>query len=375
MQNGNFLMHKQRNFGLDLLRAIAISLVIVSHCTYFFVEDSNNPIILFVRVLGAVGVDLFFVLSGFLIGGLLLNGIENNQTTFPHLITFWKRRWLRTLPNYFLMLLINIFILWLFSKDLPKNIGLYFVFLQNFSTTHPDFFSEAWSLSIEEYAYLILPIVIFSAFSIFKKRKKSIFLWATLFVIGIGCLLKIQYYFEADVSSYKEWSAGFRKVVIYRLNAIYIGFLLVYMMRMFPDLFKKFRLGLFILSLFVFGIVHVLIYVMQMQPQTHLAFYVFLYLPLISLSCSLSFPFAVHMRRSIYFYRHIQFLSTRSYAIYVINFSAILLSIRYLSENYRETIFLSAMLCLCYLILTVVLSNLMYIYFEKPILRYRDKNF
>lgn len=368
-------MHKERNFGLDLLRSIAITLVVLSHCTYFFVQDSHNPMVLFLRVLGAVGVDLFFVLSGFLIGGLLLKGIENNKTKFPNLLTFWNRRWLRTLPNYFLMLLVNMVIYWIFSKDLPKDIEVYFVFLQNFSTPHPDFFSEAWSLSIEEYAYLILPLVMFCGFTLIKRHEKSIFLWATLIVIGIGCILKIKFYFEADITTYKDWSSEFRKVVIYRLNAIYIGFLLVYIMRQFPDFFKKFRLALLFFGLLVFGGVHIIIYSMNLQPQTHSAFYVFVYLSLIILSFALLFPFAVHMKRLVHFDKLVHFVSTRSYAIYVTNFSAILLSIQHVFLNYPQSIFLSSMLCLLYLILTVSLSNLIYVYFEKPILRFRNRNF
>ncbi len=367
-------MQKERNFGLDLLRAIAITLVILSHCTYFFVQDSYNPIILSVRALGAIGVDLFFVLSGFLIGGLLLKDIDDNKTKFPHLITFWKRRWLRTLPNYFLMLLVNIVLYWIFSKALPNDIGQYFVFLQNFSTSHPDFFSEAWSLSIEEYAYLMLPLFMFCGFALFKRHDKAIFLWTTLIIIGAGCLLKIKFYFEADIASYEDWSSEYRKVIIYRLNAIYGGFLLVYIMRKLPHFFKKHRLGLLFLGLLIFGSVHIFIYFMNLQPQTHLAFYVFVYLSLISLSLALIFPFTVHMRRLVHFNKLIHFVSTRSYSIYVINFSAILLSLQHIFQNFHQSLFMGSMICLLYLILTLSLSNLLYVYFEKPILRFRDRN-
>ncbi len=62
----------KRNFGLDLLRAIAISLVLISHCTYLLFPENESLLITFVRTLGAIGVDLFFVLSGYLIGGILL---------------------------------------------------------------------------------------------------------------------------------------------------------------------------------------------------------------------------------------------------------------------------------------------------------------
>ena len=171
------LSFSKRNYGLDIIRSIAILLVVVSHCTYFLEIESDNPMILILRILGAVGVDLFFLLSGFLIGGILLKLIENNQIQFSNLIIFWKRRWFRTLPNYFLILIVNIIIVLLLQDDLPENILLFFLFLQNITSSHPDFFTEAWSLSIEEYAYLILPLIFYTLFLLFKNLKpKKVFL-------------------------------------------------------------------------------------------------------------------------------------------------------------------------------------------------------
>ncbi|MFA5298283.1 MAG: acyltransferase [Lutibacter sp.] len=157
-----------RVFGLDLIRSIAIGLVVMSHATLLVFPNSKNPIFIGIRILGAIGVDLFFVLSGFLIGGILLRHIELQKTRFEDLFSFWKRRWFRTLPNYFLVLFLNVLIFLFLGDNLPKSILLYIPFLQNFSTPHPDFFTEAWSLSIEEYAYLLLPFLLFFSFKFFK---------------------------------------------------------------------------------------------------------------------------------------------------------------------------------------------------------------
>ena len=81
-------MQGSRVFGLDVLRAIAITLVVTSHCTYIFLEDTNNPILLSIRSLGAIGVDLFFVLSGFLIGGILLKLIDEYKISFKDFLRF-----------------------------------------------------------------------------------------------------------------------------------------------------------------------------------------------------------------------------------------------------------------------------------------------
>ena len=163
----------KRVFGLDFLRALAISLVVLSHITFLVVPSSESIIVVSLRILGAVGVDLFFVLSGFLIGGIILKHIELEKTNTKDLIIFWKRRWLRTLPNYFLIFLINVLIFLILGKNLPENTGLFIPFLQNIFRQHPDFFTEAWSLSIEEYAYLLLPLILFLSFKLINSKEKK----------------------------------------------------------------------------------------------------------------------------------------------------------------------------------------------------------
>ena len=88
-----------RHFGLDVIRALAISLVLISHINGI---TSHLPVQLpniFNHINLPDGVDLFFVLSGFLIGRILL---KTDWESFSSIKNFWKRRFLRTLPNYFL---------------------------------------------------------------------------------------------------------------------------------------------------------------------------------------------------------------------------------------------------------------------------------
>lgn len=367
----------KRNYGLDIIRSVAILMVIISHCTYFLTTDSEHPIILSLRILGAVGVDLFFLLSGFLIGGILLKLIDNNQTGFSDLIIFWKRRWFRTLPNYFLILIINIIIILFLHDDLPENILLFFPFFQNFWYPHPDFFAESWSLSIEEYAYLILPFIFYSFFQIYKNLKaKQIFIWGTIGMILILFLVKLKFYVQHPISSYQDWGLSFRKVVLYRLDSIYIGFILIYLVRNHADIFTKFKNIFALLGIVLFSIIHYLIYEFQLLPQTHLWFYVFLYLSLISLCCSLIFPYAINLKSSRPFFNNIfYFLSTRSYAIYLVNYSIILLNLQRGLDIMSMNILGKTIMIIVYLVLTLILANGVYHYFEKPILIYRNKNY
>lgn len=353
-----------RNFGLDVIRAIAILLVVLSHCT-FAIPQFNTTITNAIRLLGATGVDIFFVLSGYLIGGILLKNIESGKTKFQDLFHFWKRRWLRTLPNYFVVLIINILLAFLFTRYLPNTTWLYFPFLQNFISAHPNFFTEAWSLSIEEYAYLFLPIIIYG-FLFFKRNIQAsrVFLLSTLILIGTLNFLKLEFYISSEINNYKDWSLQFRKVVIYRFDAIYYGFLLIYLMTKFP-FFKVNKIKLFIIGTTLFIILHFLIVWFNVLPNNYKAFYTFFYLPLISLSIAFLFPFIIKLKSNL-FKNAITYISKRSYSIYLVNYSIVLLSVKHFFEPSLGTVIL-------YLFLTFLFAEVLYRYVEMPFLILREK--
>src|SRR5436190_15587708 len=94
----------KRVYGLDILRAVAILLVVLIHGTALIGE---SPIGMFTYLKIPDGVNLFFVLSGYLIGTILSKHITTEKFTLKPLLNFWQRRWFRTLPNYYLFLLIN----------------------------------------------------------------------------------------------------------------------------------------------------------------------------------------------------------------------------------------------------------------------------
>lgn len=352
-------------------------MVVVSHSSYILDEESTHPIIVAIRSVGAIGVDLFFVLSGYLIGGILLRQIAEQRTRFNDFLLFWKRRWFRTLPNYFLALAVNTLLFLVIYGALPKGLVSYIPFLQNFFHPHPDFFTEAWSLSVEEYSYLLFPILLVFYFRIFRsdRHKKIGFIAVTLGVITVQILIKMQFYSSADIETYKDWSARFRKVVLYRFDAIAYGFLLIYLYRKFPDYFKKYDRTLFILSLGIFVVTHLFIYWYAIMPQTHLAFYVFAYLPIIAISCALAFPIALSCDARKTFKSIIYFLSTRSYAIYLLNYSIILLNLQSILDLSTRSLMFKLIIVFLFLLLTGYFSDLVYRYFEKPILNYRDKKY
>jgi peptidoglycan/LPS O-acetylase OafA/YrhL len=127
----------QRNFGLDIIRSLAIMMVLICH---FMLLNKNSSV--FIKkvsfLFGIYGVELFFVLSGFLIGKILIN-LFYKDNYISHIKMFYLRRWFRTLPLYYLALIISSIILIfnepntnIFSPFYLKYIFLYKILIQGF---------------------------------------------------------------------------------------------------------------------------------------------------------------------------------------------------------------------------------------------------
>lgn len=144
-----------RDPNLDLVRALAITTVMVAHLPYAWENQG---------ILGH-GVDIFFVLSGFLIGRIFLN----HERRGLRLLRFWSDRWFRTLPAYFFVLLGGLAVgavlgrPWKLS-DFQGKLWEYLVFVQNYdavSLKSPGYpLPVSWSLCVEEQFYLVLPLLL-----------------------------------------------------------------------------------------------------------------------------------------------------------------------------------------------------------------------
>jgi peptidoglycan/LPS O-acetylase OafA/YrhL len=144
----------RRIHGLDTLRALAVTLVVLHHYVLFV---SDAPTFGPAGEVGWVGVDLFFALSGYLIGNQIFAAMRSpGGFSLKH---FYARRLLRTLPNYWVVL--ALYFLWpAFRGDAPLlPLWEYASFVQNFGLEPGSAFSHSWSLAIEEQFYMLLPAV------------------------------------------------------------------------------------------------------------------------------------------------------------------------------------------------------------------------
>jgi peptidoglycan/LPS O-acetylase OafA/YrhL len=257
---------------------------------------------------------------------------------------------------------------------LEKHLLLFFPFLQNFVSPHPDFFTEAWSLSVEEYAYLILPLLMFSMFVLFRNiPKHKVFLYATLISILVLVIPKLNFYFNHSFQDMTDWSSGYRKVVLYRLDSIYLGFLVVYLMKYFNSLFIRMRTLLLWSGLVLFAGLHLTILMFKLDPENYAGFFVWVYLQTVMLSLALIFPYFATLHSGI-LKKLVIFVSLRSYAMYLVNYSIVLLTLQRIADFQLVTLKGKIGFLLLYLLISTGISMLIYTYFEKPILRYRDNN-
>ncbi|QRK09548.1 acyltransferase [Archangium violaceum] len=171
--------------GLDLLRAIAITWVMVGHLFEIAPElHGLPPVIRTLMGAGPAGVDLFFVLSGFLIGRILCRMLVPGGGL--DVLGFWSRRWLRTLPAYYAVLLVG-----LLTEAFGRSRGswngslpAYFVFLQTYLSDMPRF-NWTWSLCIEEHFYLMLPLVLMAVGRLLPRMSAR----RMLLSVGVACLV------------------------------------------------------------------------------------------------------------------------------------------------------------------------------------------
>lgn len=173
--------HPNKLAGLDNLRALAITLVFLFHYRMFghpaWVDDVGS--------FGWTGVDLFFVLSGYLIGGQLFQKIAaQGSFSFKE---FFLKRFFRIIPAYLAVLTIYFTLPFAREREALPPLWKFLTFTQNFGLDlrYNGCFSHAWSLCIEEQFYLLLPLIIILCMFL-KLGKYAFYLVPLLFIAGFA---------------------------------------------------------------------------------------------------------------------------------------------------------------------------------------------
>jgi len=373
-----------RIFGLDLLRFVAIFMVLLGHSTNMAPEHIKNYVLRF----HYDGVAIFFVLSGFLIGGILIKILNKEKPSYKGLLDFWKRRWMRTLPAYFLVLIFLIFYTLIFiPTNFPDTWYRFFFFIQNFlGNTRPNFFSEAWSISVEEWFYLLVPLLLFSFLIFFKTTIKWTIFFISLLIILLVTWYRFHLYHSFNIPNnpnpdqlihIKETliNLRIRYQVIPRLDSIMYGVLGAFLAHYNPKIWNnKLNVLLFFIALYI------LYYTKFNIGKTYAPFAVIWYPTIISLAIFMMLPFLSNMRKGLGKWTSwITFFSLISYSMYLVNLNVVAFAIikSTIHGDYSVDKFIPGdywvLDYILFWLLTIFISFILYKFIEYPFMKMRDK--
>jgi peptidoglycan/LPS O-acetylase OafA/YrhL len=366
-------MKRKINFeNLDGIRFLCFLSVFFFH-SFFTLEQTikDNNFFIFIKTIlfknGNLGVNFFFVLSGFLITYLLIE--EKKQYEKVHIIKFWIRRILRIWPLYFVCVFIGFIVFPIMKKlsgGVPNetaNILYYITFTNNFDIIKnglPDasILGVLWSIAIEEQFYFLWPFVLY-----FSPIKKLYIPFISIIIISIVFRIfnttYILYEFhtfscigDMTIGAFGAWliqQSDTFKLNLQRLNKFYIY--LIYVVFVFLYLFKQ-NINYPIFHIFERIILSV----------------VFIFIILEQCFCDNSF---YKMKN----FQTISKLGTYTYGLYCLHFIGILVTLTlfkklHIKDSIFKVIFLDTTLSL---FITLIISIVSYHFFENLFLKQKDK--
>ena len=344
-----------RIFGLDAGPAPPLAGVLVAHVTSTY-RDLAGVAVPSSLLNAGQGVELFFALSGFLIGGRLLDIVDRR----PDVHAWWRfmvRRWLRTVPLY-LLCLVLLLVLWPPGRQARPVVLEYFVFAQNFAWPMPSWFGVSWSLTVEEWFYVLFSALALASFWVIGRR--AIIVACAVFIV---VPIFLRFAFGPDGGNL---DGMMRKVVIYRLDAIAYGVVVVWWCRTWPEMAARWRWVALGLGLVLFAISFLPLF----SRRDPVVFAVML--SAISAGFALMLPAAASWKAGPRFGgAAVRWLAGRSYCIYLIHLSLLGAAARGVRNGTLDPVVAIALA----LLVTAILAEASWRWFETPILRLRPRQF
>lgn len=353
---------RKRVFGLDLLRAFAIFCVAHGHGKHYL-EDTALDFI--TRIPLPHGVDIFFVMSGFLIGKSFISYMEQHDKLvgWPKTLSFYVRTALRIVPNYLFILLVYYFLVHfqvIYGNLHAFPIWRFATFTQNLVTPFWDFYWESWSLPVQWWFYILFPLLL-TLCCRFIKPKIFVPIICLLFVL-------ISMVFRANVS--KEvvnsffWDVWIRRTVASRCDNVYLGVLVAWVRCYYPEKWERHAVKSLIAGIVLF------IVSITVRGNIGSAYSNIFYLTLSALSVTLWFPF---FSKITSFKSHVGSAITRisilSYAMFLTN----LMIVQIIDKNCPALVEHGVLAYIVYWMLVFVASYLLYILVEKPFVGLRER--
>lgn len=354
--------------ALDGVRTIAVTLVIMRHCFDRPLKAIHDiPMIFqYIMSLGWVGVHLFFVLSGFLIGGGIYKTIRDGNFSFRR---FYIKRFFRIIPVAFALLLI------LHKQYIGFNFGTIsnFLFISNYTNT--GWTAHYWSLNVEEHFYVIFPILFLILYRIFWGNLNRILI-ALLSIITVSWIFRyyivvinpIRYLFASDPYTISHWQIDYFLLGV--LGAI------LYINNLIP---KNRLLSILLWMTPVFYLILAII-TAQISPHTPLSnqnpVNIALLAPFYAILCFLTVILTATQKNllTVFFSSPgFKWISILSYSMYLWHLFIIEKVLVKIPIPQLSSTIMSMVVFLIVYSLTILISIISYRLFEKPFLILRDK--
>ncbi|HEY1864233.1 MAG TPA: acyltransferase family protein [Roseiarcus sp.] len=201
----------KRSASLDFLRGAAAFAVAIPHYL-----TANVPFQPFAEAFAIVGVEVFFVLSGFVLAPQIVDWVVGKPRR--NLGVFLVRRWMRTIPPYVVALVV---IAVLTGNLMTADFVRYLFYVANlfYSANHVDFYPVAWSLAVEEWFYVLFAPALFLVARLLGRRDRRLEAIFALLVILVLAALRF------SIAPH-DWDLNVRRVTLFRIDSIVWGFLL-----------------------------------------------------------------------------------------------------------------------------------------------------
>lgn len=355
----NINISAKNNHWLDLVRASAILLVLVSHSRKLLFPITKKAQLL--KFGGFLGVEIFFVLSGFLIGSIIVEKSLKSENRWRWIPRFWVRRILRTYPNYLLFLFLNLLVVDTWRPEEIPNLWRYLTCTQSLLSAHPQFFGEAWSLVIEEIFYLLLPIMMVITL---RSSPVQALLWALILLLSLSLISRVAVVLTQQHLTFNQ----IRSTALLRLDSIMFGVLTSY----YYHYHDKWRSRLIKVAPFLasFCLPVVLI---AMQPDSVLDESLTLKIglfPVANISAVGILLSGLNLPIRGPFHVIAGAIARWSYSAYLMNLLILSAMTFYLPPVTSST---AAPYWVCFMLVTIVSSGMLYHFFERGFLSWRDR--
>lgn len=359
----------QKLYGLDHLRAFAIVFVLLFH--YFILSGGQPEWLPEFAKFGWTGVDLFFVLSGFLISSTLFAEMKQRQAiSFKQ---FFLKRFFRIVPAFLFTIGLYFCFPFFREKESLPPLWKFLSFTQNFGLNLKDYgtFSHAWSLCVEEHFYLILPLaLIFLQYT--KVISKSYWLLIALFLFGIAIrIYSYNQFYIPKIEDGNPWLYWYQYIyypTYNRLDGLLVGVTIAGIYQFMPTSWNKiakFGKLFFVLSLALLTCAYFLCY-----DQTTFSASVFGF-PLIALGYGCMVVAAISPSCFLYHWNSkvTIFIATLSYSIYLTHKGVIHMTHQLLADYEIDN---NVMLLIC-IGTCICFAFLLHLIIEKPFMKLRNR--